>query len=65
MQGLGEGIHRVTLNLKLDEEKFAYQPITIGVQIKPGGTGDDGETVGDSHTQDKGNSDNSQKTENQ
>lgn len=65
VEGLGEGIHRVTLNLKLDEEKFAYQPITIGVVIEPEGAGEDDETVGDSQTQDNGNADNSQKTENQ
>ena len=39
--------------------------VTIALRGDGTGTGDDGETVGDSHTQDKGNSDNSQKTENQ
>ena len=33
--GLKEGTHRVTLNLKLNEENYAYQPITIAVSIAP------------------------------
>lgn len=39
--GLAEGTHRVTLKLALDEESFAYQPITIAVSITPKGTQDD------------------------
>lgn len=35
VEGLAEGTHRVTLNLKLDEEYYAYQPITIAVSISP------------------------------
>lgn len=33
VEGLTEGTHRVTLNLRLDEELYAYQPITIAVMI--------------------------------
>lgn len=39
--GLAEGTHRVTLKLALNEESFAYQPISIAVSIAPKGTQDD------------------------
>lgn len=39
--GLLEGTHRVTLRLKLDEERYAYQPITVAVTIAPKGAQDD------------------------
>lgn len=54
--GLLEGAHRVTLRLKLDEERYAYQPITIAVTIAPKSAQDDQsenpEETGDSNQND-------------
>jgi YbbR domain-containing protein len=44
---LSEGTHQVELSLKLDEDHYAYQPITVSVTVKAKNT-QDGDTSTDS-----------------
>ena len=44
---LSEGMHQVELSLKLDEDHYAYQPITVSVTVKAKNT-QDGDTSTDS-----------------
>jgi YbbR domain-containing protein len=43
---LGEGDHSVTLDVEVDEEKYAYMPITVMVHVESKGT----ESTGDENT---------------
>lgn len=47
LSGLDEGVHQVMLVLKLDEERYAYQPINIEVTITKKNTSDDSENTVD------------------
>jgi YbbR domain-containing protein len=63
VSGLGEGTHQVTLNLELDEESYAYQPIRIEIQIsRVKDTQDDNST--DSTDNDDGTDSNDDEEEN-
>ena len=44
---LSEGTHQVELSLKLDEDHYAYQPITVSVTVNAKNT-QDGDTSTDS-----------------
>lgn len=63
VEGLGQGTHRVTLNLKLDEERYAYQPITISVDIAEKATGEENTVPGDSQEPDTGDQNNNDNKE--
>lgn len=41
---LGEGTHQVTLELKLDEDSYAYQPVTVEITITRKSDSEDGNT---------------------
>ena len=45
---LSEGTHQVELSLKLDEDHYAYQPITVSVTVNAKNT-QDGDTSTDRH----------------
>lgn len=57
---LGEGTHRVTLELQLDEERYAYQPVTIEVMITKHNSSEN-----DSENNSENNSENEDNPENQ
>lgn len=59
--GLGEGTHLVTLELQLDEDRYAYQPVTIEVTISPKESQDTNSGNGDE--QDTGDQDDNENNE--